>query len=102
MDLQKVGWGMDWIELAQDSDRWHALVYVLMNLWFPHNARYFLTNWKPVLLNNDSAPCSKSLPTSSSDKHNTKQGNFRRQAGGYRRPCSSLLRYGVTQQACKI
>jgi hypothetical protein len=25
-DLQKVGWGMDWIELAQDSDRWHTLV----------------------------------------------------------------------------
>jgi len=21
MDLQKVGWGMDWIKLAQDSDR---------------------------------------------------------------------------------
>ena len=26
MDFQKVGWGMDWIELAQDSDRWHTLV----------------------------------------------------------------------------
>ena len=25
-DLQKVGWGMDWIELAQDSDEWHELV----------------------------------------------------------------------------
>ena len=25
MDLQKVGWGMDWIELAQGSDRWHTL-----------------------------------------------------------------------------
>ena len=35
MDLQKVGWGMDWIELTQDSDRWHALVYVLMNLQIP-------------------------------------------------------------------
>ena len=35
LDLQKVGWGMDWIELAQDSDRWHALVYVLMNLQIP-------------------------------------------------------------------
>ena len=34
-DLQKVGWGMDWIELAQDSDRWHALVYVLINLQIP-------------------------------------------------------------------
>ena len=31
-DLQKVGWDMDWIELARDSDRWHTLVYVLINL----------------------------------------------------------------------
>jgi len=26
LDLQEVGCGMDWIELAQDSDRWRALV----------------------------------------------------------------------------
>jgi hypothetical protein len=26
MDLQEVGWeGMDWIDLAQDSDRWRKL-----------------------------------------------------------------------------
>jgi len=67
---------MDWIKLAQDSDRWHALVNVLMNHWVPHNVRYFLTNWKPVLLKNNSAPCSNSLGIASPDKHNTKQGNF--------------------------
>ena len=39
---------MEWIELAQDSDRWHALVNMLMNLQVPYNARNFLTNWKPV------------------------------------------------------
>jgi len=36
MDLQKVGHGgMDWIDLAQDSDRWGALVSAVMNLRFP-------------------------------------------------------------------
>jgi hypothetical protein len=27
--------GMDWIDLAQDRDRWRALVNAVMNLQFP-------------------------------------------------------------------
>jgi hypothetical protein len=36
MDLREVGWrGVDWIDLAQDRDRWRALVYTVMNIRVP-------------------------------------------------------------------
>jgi hypothetical protein len=43
MDLKEIGYeGMDWIEPAQDRDRWRALVNAVMN------AENFLTSCKPV------------------------------------------------------
>jgi hypothetical protein len=36
MDNREVGWGgVDWIDLAQDRDRWQALVNTVMNLRVP-------------------------------------------------------------------
>jgi hypothetical protein len=36
MDLREVGWdGGDWIDLAQDRDRWRVYVNAVMNLWVP-------------------------------------------------------------------
>jgi hypothetical protein len=36
IDLQELGCGgMDWIKLAQDRDRWWALVNTVMNLQIP-------------------------------------------------------------------
>jgi len=38
MDLQKLGWDLDRIDLAQDRDRWGgALVNPVMNLRIPYN-----------------------------------------------------------------
>jgi hypothetical protein len=36
MDLREIWFGdVDWIHLAQDRDRWRALVNTVMNLWVP-------------------------------------------------------------------
>ena len=35
MDLRQDGWGIDWIDLAQDRDMWRALVNTVMNSRVP-------------------------------------------------------------------
>jgi hypothetical protein len=40
-----LGFGdVDWINLAQDRDRWRALVNTVMNLRVPQNSGNFLTS----------------------------------------------------------
>jgi hypothetical protein len=39
MDLGEIEWGgVDWIGLAQDRDKWRALMNAVMNLRVPSNA----------------------------------------------------------------
>ena len=35
MNLQEVGWGIGWIDLAQDRDRWQDLVDAVITLRVP-------------------------------------------------------------------
>jgi len=45
LDLQEVGCEvMDWLDLAEDRDRWRALVNVVMNHKVPQNAGNFFTS----------------------------------------------------------
>jgi hypothetical protein len=49
MGLEQVGCGgMDWIELAQDSDKWRELLNAVINLLVPQKVGGFLTSPKPV------------------------------------------------------
>ena len=45
MYLQEEGsWGMDWIEMAQDRDRWRTLVNALMNIRVTQKEGNFVTS----------------------------------------------------------
>ena len=45
MDRYELGWeGVDWIDLAEDWDRWRALVNAVMSLRIAENAGNFLTS----------------------------------------------------------
>jgi hypothetical protein len=41
---------MDWIELAEDRDRWRAAVNTVMNVQFPYDGVNLLTSWGTVSL----------------------------------------------------
>jgi hypothetical protein len=44
MYLRKIGCdGVDWIDRAQDRDKWRALVNTVLNFWVPRNAGKFLS-----------------------------------------------------------
>jgi hypothetical protein len=58
MDLSEIRWkDVDWIHLAQDRDRFRALVNTVMNLQVPQKARDFLSKYDQ-LFKKDSAPWS--------------------------------------------
>ena len=44
MDFREVWGGMDWTAVAQDRDRWRAIVNTVMNLRVPLNAGNFLSS----------------------------------------------------------
>jgi hypothetical protein len=45
MDLREMGWdGMDWIDQAQDTEKWRAHLNTVMSLRVPHGAGKFLSS----------------------------------------------------------
>jgi len=48
---EEVGWeGVDWISIAEDSDKWWALVNAVVNLLFHKMCGILLTNWEKIIL----------------------------------------------------
>ena len=59
MDLQEVGGARgDWMELAQDRDRWRALLGTVRDFRVPINAGNFLTSGKVYWLASQEGLCS--------------------------------------------
>jgi hypothetical protein len=55
MDNKGITWySIDWIDLAQDRDRWSVVVNMVMNFRVPQNAEHFLNSCR--ILKQDAAP----------------------------------------------
>jgi len=51
MDVKGSEWDCaDWIDLAQDRDKWRVIVSTMINLPFPKTARNSLKSWKACSL----------------------------------------------------
>jgi hypothetical protein len=49
MDIREIGLGsVEWIQLAQDRDRWRALVNMAINHQFLQMTENFLASWRSV------------------------------------------------------
>jgi len=44
MNLKEVGWGMDWLDMAQCGKTWRALVRAITNFRVPSNAGNVVTS----------------------------------------------------------
>jgi hypothetical protein len=46
IDLREIEWdGVDWIDLAQDRDKWRALVNTVISFRVPLDSRKFLSSY---------------------------------------------------------
>jgi len=48
---EEIEWeGLDWISIAEDRDKWWAVVNTVVNLVFHKMCGIFLTNWEKIIL----------------------------------------------------
>jgi hypothetical protein len=54
---EEIGWeGVDWISIAEDRNKWWALVNTVVDLVFHKICGIFLTNWEKIILSKRTLP----------------------------------------------